>query len=77
MKLYVWHNTLSDYTSGVMFAMAHSVAEAREVIEPGWAADEAASVSNPSRYLGQVHNELRQEPTEYTTPAGFAIWGGG
>ena len=37
MKLYVWHDVLTDYTSGVMFALAESPEHARETIRPGWA----------------------------------------
>lgn len=36
LKLYVWEGVLTDYTDGVMFALAHNVEEAREVICPGW-----------------------------------------
>ena len=32
LKLYVWHETLVDYTAGVMFALASSKEEAAEVI---------------------------------------------
>lgn len=30
MKLYVWYGVLTDYTSGVIFAMASSVESARK-----------------------------------------------
>ena len=63
MKLYVWHDSLIDYTAGVMFALANSVEEAREMIKlecsyvPEW--------------------ELNAEPRVYDYPCGFLCWGGG
>ena len=32
LKLFVWKNVLSDYTSGIMFALAYDVEEARKAI---------------------------------------------
>ena len=32
MKLYVWEDVLTDWTSGIMFAIADSVEEARELL---------------------------------------------
>jgi hypothetical protein len=62
LKLYVWHNVLCDYTCGVMFAMAYSVEQARElIVESG---------------INVIDGELNQEPTVYDAPAGFAVWGG-
>ncbi len=63
LKLYVWEDVLTDYTSGVMFALATSADEARSLI---------LKTCNcvPS-------NDLAQEPTCIETPQGFAVWGGG
>lgn len=36
MKLFVWEDVLKDYTSGVMFALANTVDEARDAICPRW-----------------------------------------
>ena len=65
LKLFVWHDVLTDYTSGVMFALAHDVESARKAVlaEHGW---------SPT-----VQNDLQQEPEVYTKPCGFAVWGGG
>lgn len=63
LALYVWHDSLTDYTHGVMFALAGSTAEAREQILKNCA------------YVPDEH--LAREPLVYTAPAGFAVWGGG
>ena len=63
LKLYVWHDSLTDWTSGVMFALASGPEEARAAIR-------AARGSVPK-------HELEREPTVYDSPIGFAVWGGG
>lgn len=62
MKLFVWHNVLTDWTDGVMFAYANNVEEARKMV---------------LQDCGYVGKDLDQEPSVYTKPAGFAVWGGG
>ena len=62
LKLYVWEDVLTDYTPGIMFALAESPEEARELIR------------EKCDYVGE---ELEQEPECYETPVGFAVWGGG
>ena len=62
MKLFVWHDVLTDYSDGVMFAYANNVEEARKM------------VLQDCDYVG---SELNNEPTIYVKPIGFAIWGGG
>lgn len=66
MKLYVWTDVLTDYTSGIMFALAPSVDHARMII---------------SRDMGcsGIHADLLKEPDVYpvTKAAGFHVWGGG
>lgn len=67
LRLYVWEDVLSDYTDGVMFALAESVEEARAIImrdHNGWEG-------------GAVHSGLQREPKVCETPIGFAVWGGG
>ena len=63
LKLYVWENVLTDYTSGVMFALATSADEARSLIL------KKRDYVPPS--------DLAQEPKCIETPEGFAVWGGG
>lgn len=86
LKLYVWENVLTDYTSGIMFALATSVEEARELICPGWQATEDAlrdptfrgDRSRPlGQYIGREHEDLRGEPKVFDSPVGFVVWGGG
>lgn len=65
LRLYVWEDVLTDYTSGVMFALAYSVKHARKLITK----DVHAS--------SQVHEDIKQEPTVVSRPQGFKVWGGG
>lgn len=63
LKLYVWEDVLTDYTSGVMFALATSVDEARNLILKKW------------DYVPR--DDLAREPRCIEAPEGFAVWGGG
>lgn len=65
LKLYVWENALADYYPGIMFALAESADEARELIK-----QEAGS--GPT-----VCEDLAKEPRCIEAKAGFAVWGGG
>jgi hypothetical protein len=67
LKLFVWEDSLKDYKSGIMFALAHDVEEARQLICPGWTPDRR----------GYVEDDLRQEPRVVDRPEGFAVYGGG
>jgi len=37
LKLFVWHNVLTNWASGVMFVLAHDVDEARKLLLEDWA----------------------------------------
>ena len=65
MKLYVWENVLTDYTSGIMFAVAEDVLAAR-----------LALVQNCG-YIPDA--DLAQTPKEFdmSSPVAFTCWGGG
>lgn len=63
LKLYVWQNVLTDYTDGVMFALATSPEEARKLLLAG------------TSYLPK--EDLDKEPDVYETPVAFSVWGGG
>lgn len=67
LRLFVWEDVLTDWTSGVMFALAHDVDEARRLIDPTF---------DPSKD-DQKTSDLKQEPSVYDSPIGFAVWGGG
>lgn len=63
LKLYVWEDCLTDYTDGVMFALASSEDEARE------------QILKSCNYVPP--GELAVQPKIIDSPIGYAIWGGG
>ena len=64
LKLYVWENVLTDYTDGIIFALASTVEEAR-----------AKVLKKDS--LRPVADAIMAEPDVYDSPIGFTLWGGG
>lgn len=69
-KLYVWHDTLKEYTAGVIFAMARSVDEARQTV--------IAKASQDSDWVvRRIEKHTSAEPSVYDGPAGFFLYGGG
>jgi len=62
MKLYVWQDVLYEYEAGIMFALASSVEEARELLANKCPRIPAA--------------DLAKEPLVVTEPAAFRLWGG-
>jgi len=70
MKLYVWEYVLTDYTDGIMFALANSVEEARELIR------KEDPVAAGHRESSSYQPELLEEPDVYDSPVGFTMWGG-
>lgn len=92
MKLYVWDDALTDYTSGIMFAVAESLDEAKQKVyhswrvqNPGWTA--VTATKYPEEYKDcsehqlkfSVPSELKKEPDVYDldVPFGFFCYGGG
>lgn len=65
MKLYVWEHVLTDYTSGVMFALAESLPEARKLVRDGYKPD------------SQVWKDSAAKPRVFTKRIGYRVWGGG
>lgn len=65
MKLFVWDGVLTDYTSGIMFAVAASVEEAR------------VKLLEVCEYIPK--DDLRREPAVYdcSEPVAYVCWGGG
>jgi len=64
LKLYVWEDVLTDYTSGIAFALAESVEQAREVIQ--------------QKGLPEFRmQELDSGPVIIDQPEGFYLYGGG
>ena len=66
MKLFLWREVLSDYTHGVMFALAEDVEQARSLIKAKYEGD-----GNGTLY------ELAREPEVFSEPFGFYLHGGG
>lgn len=63
LRLFVWRNVLTDYSSGIMFALAASPDHARELLLAGCS------------YLPP--EDLAQEPEVFDTAVAFSLWGGG
>lgn len=65
MKLFVWEGVLTDYTAGMIVAVAPTVNEARKAIKK-----EIDCIPD---------DDLNEEPEEVdmTKPAVFWVWGGG
>ena len=63
LKLFVWEDVLVDYTSGVMFALAESVEEARAMLR--------------TENMISITKDVQQEPKVYTDKFHFALYGGG
>ncbi len=62
LKLFVWEEVLTDWSDGIMFALAENVEQAREeILKKG----------------SVIDVDLAKEPDVYETPIGFAVWGGG
>ena len=63
MKLYVWRDVLTDWSSGVIVAMAHDVEEARQL------ARQQLETWN--------HHEVDKRPSVHRQPAAAVCHGGG
>jgi len=70
LKLFIWKDVLTDYTSGIAFALAENVEEARKII--------FAKFEKEEQYLSsRLKADLSDEPEMIDTKDGFYIWGGG
>jgi hypothetical protein len=88
VKLYVWENVLMDYTSGIMFALANSIDEARMLIAKKYHEEcRSWDEEKANRLCEYVEGEYgrckvcyelqRYKPQVFDTPVGFYLWGGG
>lgn len=66
LKLYVWEGVLYDYNSGIMFALAESVEQARQVI-----------LDSGGNGLPTVEQDIKREPKVYDKPYGKFLFGSG
>jgi hypothetical protein len=64
MKLFLWEDVLTDYTSGVIFAFAETADEARDIIK------------KDVNCCSSVLKEIKALPQIITEPMGFILWGG-
>lgn len=66
LKVYVWQDVLTDYTSGMAVVVAGSVKEAREMLSEDISEERMAS-------------DFSTEPLELNlkVPQMFYVWGGG
>ena len=69
LSLYVWPDFQSDYYSGIAFALAHDVDEARELIFNDACKD--ASYKEES-----IRTDLKRKPKIYDKPIAFSLSGG-
>ena len=72
LKLFIWHDVLQDHTSGVMFAMAENVEQAKELI-----IEKILEEKGAGWVLDDAKKELKLTPEEVTLPKGFYLYGGG
>ena len=75
MKLYVWDNVLTDYTDGIMFAVAESLEQAREALLE----QDRRQFNCNGRNSSSVLRDLEREPKVYdlTEPVCRLVHGGG
>ena len=67
MNLYVWEGVLADYTDGIAFALARDADHARWLIVR----------RVPTYQRSTVRAELKRvRPRVFSSPKGFAVWGG-
>jgi hypothetical protein len=76
MKLFVWDgpNTLCDYSSGIIFAHAETVDEARAL-----ALKERGCECSPysPEWPCSMCESLKPDPKVFQGPTAFVKWGGG
>jgi len=66
LKLFVWEGVLTDYTDGVMFALAHNIEEAKDLIR-----------QKAGEYeLKDIEYDLKNKPLIVKKPEGFYLFGG-
>jgi hypothetical protein len=70
LKLFVWEDVLSDYTDGIMFALASSADEAKVII-----VEKAKNTGYEGGYLKEIEGYLEFEPKAYEDAVGFFVFG--
>ncbi len=67
MKLFIWRDVLTDWTPGIIFAMAHDVNEAREKVKEAFIKD---------KWDDFFMEEIKTEPEVHDKPFGAYVFGG-
>jgi GH35 family endo-1,4-beta-xylanase len=70
MKLFVWKDVLTDYTSGIAFALAENADEARKLILDKYEKEQ-------SYISDKLVSDLKAEPLVIDSKEGFYVLGGG
>ncbi len=80
LKLFVWEDVLYNWTSGVVFALACDVEEARRAVFQAYEQSIGEHVKNPillASLREQVEKDIQKEPLVVAEQGGFLLWGGG
>ena len=72
LKLYVWYGVLTDYTDGIMFALARTPEEARDLFLAKTGV--GYGPADPKEWDGVKFRGV--EPKEHTEPMAFFLYGG-
>jgi hypothetical protein len=77
LKLYVWDGVLTDYTSGMIVAMAYDIDHARRLVcKAAKIPCSRKGVPNKGQY-GSLALDVMTEPAEFSVPACAWVSGGG
>lgn len=70
LKLYIWTGVLSDYTSGVAFALAYNITQARKLV--------LAHYKKQTGYVNEslAHDLMKIKPIVKITPTAYTLSGG-
>lgn len=68
LKLYIWKDVLTDFTSGAMWCLASSVKEARELLRN--------RAKREGDYSDSFEKDLRQQPIVKITASAYYVFGG-
>lgn len=71
MKLYIWYGVLRGFSDGMVFAMAETVEQARQVVR------ERAMERGSSTMVGILAEATANDPEVVDGPFADWLWGGG
>lgn len=73
LKLFVWEGVLTDYTSGIVFALAYNKEHARALVAEKY----SSGYQDKTRRRQEILKEISSAPEEVETPEAFYLHGGG